>query len=185
MPRDRLAVVLRPRSEVCRATTRVLEGTNFECRFLYPERKTQPQSLSDTIASQFGLEWSSYRVVVADVEFMFSRYHGEDSYRLDEISRFTNPELWTRAETSASPKAAGDAFFEFVVAGEKRETISLQAELEIACDPEKRLVAFDFAPSEPEASWARIADGVLVSQTQAGGLKSILFEDVVSHQQSE
>ncbi len=178
MPRDRLAVVLRPRSEACRATTRVLEGMNFECRFLYPERKTQPQSLSDTIAGQFGLEWSSYRVVVADVEFMFSRYHGEDSYRLDEISLFTNAERWARAKIPAPPKAAGDAFFEFAVAGEKRETISLQAELDISCDPEKRLVVFDFAPGEPEASWVRIADGVLVSQTQAGGLKSILFEGV-------
>ena len=93
MPRDRLAVVLRPRSEACRGTARVLEGTNFECRFHYPERKTQPRNLSDTIAGQFGLEWSNYRVVVAEVEFMFSRYHGEDTYRLDEISRYTNPEL--------------------------------------------------------------------------------------------
>ncbi len=178
MPRDHLAVVLRPRSEACRGTARVLEGSNFECRFLYPERKTQPENLSDAIAQGYGLEWHTYRVVVAEVEFMFSRYHGEDTYRLDGISRYTNPELWTRAETSASPKAAGDAFFEFAVAEEKRETISLQAELDIACDPEKRLVIFDFAPGEPEASWARIADGVLVSQTQAGGLKSILFEGV-------
>ncbi len=180
MPRDRLAVVLRPRSEACRATTRVLEGMNFECRFLYPERKTQPQSLSDTIAGQFGLEWSSYRVVVADVEFMFSRYHGEDSYRLDEISLFTNAERWARAKIPAPPKAAGDAFFEFAVAEERQEKFSLQAGLDISRDPEIRLVVFDFAPGEPEASWARIADGVLVSQTQAGGLKSILFEGVVS-----
>ncbi len=178
MARNQLALALRPRSDACRATARVLEGTNFECRFHYPERKTQPQSLSDTIAGQFGLEWSNYRVVVAEVEFMFSRYHGEDNYRLDEISLFTNAERWARAKIPAPPKAAGDAFFEFAVAGEKRETISLQADLEVACDPEKRLVVFDFAPGEPAASWVRIADGVLVSQTQADGLKSILFEGV-------
>ena len=178
MPRDRLAITSRPRSEVCRATTRVLEGTTSKCRFQYPEQKTQPQSLSDTVAAQFGLEWHTYRVVVAEVEFMFSRYHGEDTYRLDEISLFANAERWARAKIPAPPKAAGDAFFEFAVAEEKRETISLQADLDISRDPEKRLVVFDFAPGEPAASWARIADGVLVSQTQAGGLKSILFEGV-------
>lgn len=178
MPRDRLAVVLRPRSEVCRATTRVLEGMNFGCSLRYPERKTQPQNLSDAIAQGFGLEWRTYCVVVAEVEFMFSRYHGEDSYRLDEISLFTNAERWARAETSAPATVACDAFFEFMVAGEKRETISLQAELDISCNPEKRLVVFDFTPGAPEASWARIADDVLVSQTQASGLKSILFEGV-------
>ena len=178
MPRDRLAVELRPRGEPCRATTDVLEGMNFGCQFRYPERKTQPENLSDAIAQGYGLEWHTYRVVVAEVEFMFSRYHGEDSYRLDEISHFTNAERWARAKIPAPPKSAGDAFFEFAVAEERQETISLQAELEIACDPEKRLVVFDFTPGEPEASWARIADGVLVSQTQAGGLKSILFEGV-------
>ncbi len=178
MPRDRLAVELRPRGEPCRATTDVLEGMNFGCQFRYPERKTQPENLSDTIAQGYGLEWHTYRVIVAEVEFMFSRYHGEDSYRLDETSRYTNPELWTRAEITAPATVAGDAFFEFAVAGERQETISLRAELDISCDPEKRLVVFDFAPGEPAASWARIADGVLVSQTQADGLKSILFEGV-------
>ena len=178
MPCDRLAITSRPRSEVCRATTRVLEGMNFGCEFRYPNRKTQPQNLSDAIAQGFGLEWRTYCVVVAEVEFMFSRYHGEDTYRLDEISLFTNAERWARAKIPAPPKAASDTVFEFAVAAERQETISLQAELEIACDPEKRLVVFDFAPGEPEASWARIADGVLVSQTQAGGLKSILFEGV-------
>ena len=178
MPCDRLAVVLRPRNEACRVTTRVLEGMNFGCCLRYPERKTQPENLSDVIAQGYGLEWHTYRVVVAEVEFMFSRYHGEDSFRLDEISLFTNAERWARAKIPAPPKAAGDAFFKFAVAGEKRETISLQAEMGISCDPKKRLVVFDFAPGEPEASWARIADGVLVSQTQAGGLKSILFEGV-------
>lgn len=73
---------------------------------------------------------------------------------------------------------ARDAFFEFVVAEEKLEIISLRAELKIACDVKKRLVVFDFAPGDPETSWARIADGVLVSQTQSGDLKSILYEDV-------
>ena len=178
MPRNQLALALRPRSGACRATARVLEGTNFECRFQYPERKTQPQNLGDAIAQGYGLEWQTYRVVVAEVEFMFSRYHGEDNYRLDEISLFTNAERWARAKIPAPPKAAGDAFFEFAVAGEKQETISLQAGLDISCDLEKRLVVFDFGPGEPAASWARIADGVLISQTPAGGLKSILFEGV-------
>ena len=178
MPRNQLALALRPRNEACRATARVLEGMNFGCQSRYPNRKTQPQNLSDAIAQGSGLEWRTYRVVVAEVEFMFSRYHGEDSYRVDEISLFTNAERWARAKIPAPAKAAGDVFFEFAVAEEKRETISLQAELDISCDPEKRLVVFDFAPGEPEASWARIADGVLVSQTQAGGLKSILFEGV-------
>ena len=109
---------------------------------------------------------------------MFSRYHGEDIFRLDEISLFTNAELWAKHELTAPEKGERDIFFEFEVSEEKVNTISLQAELEIACDAEKRLVVFDFAPGEPEASWARIGDGVLVSQTQAGGLKSILFESV-------
>ncbi len=73
---------------------------------------------------------------------------------------------------------ARDVFFEFVVAEEKLEIISLRAELKIACDVKKRLVVFDFAPGDPEASWARIADSALVSQTQSGDMKSILFEDV-------
>lgn len=178
MPRDHIAVELRPRGEPCRATTHVVERMNFHCCLRYPNRKNRPKNLSDTIAVQFGLEWSAYRVIAGDVEFMFSRYHGEIDPRLDEIFLYTNPELWARTKIPAPPKVAGDAFFEFMVAGEKRETISLQAELNISCDPEKRLVVFDFAPGKPEASWARIADGVLVSQTQAGGLKSILFEGV-------
>ncbi len=178
MPRDRLAISSGPRSEACRATADISEGVNFGCQFRYPNRKTQPQNLSDAIAEGFGLEWHTYRVVVAEVEFMFSRYHGEDSYRLDEISLFTNPELWAKHELTAPEKGERDIFFEFEVSEEKVNTISLQAELEIACDPEKRLVVFDFAPGEPAASWVRIADGVLVSRTQAGGLKSILFEGV-------
>ncbi len=178
MPRNQLALALRPRGCACRATTRVLESMNFGCCLRYPERKTQPQDLSDAIAQSFGLERRTYCVVVAEVEFMFSRYHGEDSYRLDEISLFTNPELWAKHELTAPEKGERDIFFEFEVSEEKVNTISLQAELEIACDPEKCRVVFDFAPGEPEASWARIADGVLVSQTQAGGLNSILFEGV-------
>ncbi len=178
MPRDRLAITSRPRSDACRATTRILEGMYRECCFLYPEGKNQPENLSDSIAVQFGTEWHSYRLIAGDVEFMFSRYHGESDYRLDEIFLYTNPELWARAEIIAPATVARDAFFEFAVAREEQETISLQAELEIACDPEKRLVVFDFAPGKPEASWVRIADGVLVSQTRAGGLKSILFEGV-------
>ncbi len=178
MPRDCLAIEMRPRSEACRATTRIPDGLHLECCFLYPERKNTPENLSDTIAVQFGTEWQHYRVVVAQVEFMFSRYHGESDYRLDEISLYTNPELWARTEIFAPATVTRDVFVEFAAAGEEQEIISLQAELEIACDPEKLLVVFDFAPGEPEASWSRIADGVLVSQTQAGGLKSILFEGV-------
>ncbi len=178
MPRNQLAIELRPRSDACHATTRILEGMYLECRFLYPEGKNQPENLSDTIAVQFGTEWQHYRVVVDWVEFMFSRYHGESDYRLDEISLYTDPELWARAEIFAPATVTRDVFVEFAAAGEAHEIISLQAEFEIACDPEKRLVVFDFAPGEPTASWARIADGVLVSQTQAGGLKSTLFEGV-------
>ncbi len=151
---------------------------NFVYQFRYPNRKNRPENLSDTIAQGFGLEWHSFRVVAGDVEFMFSRYHGESDARLDEIFLYTNPELWARAEIIAPAPVTRDAFFEFTVAGEEQKIISLLAELEIACDVEKRLVVFDFAPSEPEASWARIADGALVSRTQAGGLKSILFEGV-------
>jgi hypothetical protein len=150
----------------------------LECCFRYPQSKIQPENLSDTIAVQFGTEWHHYRVVVAEVEFMFSRYHGESGYRLDEIYLYTNPELWVRSEITAPAKVARDAIFEFAVAEEKLETISLQAELDIACDVGKRLVVFDFAPGEPEAIWSRIADGALVSRTQAGYLKSIFFEEV-------
>jgi len=178
MPHDRLAVEFRPRGEPCRATTDVLEGMNFGCQFRYPNRKTQPENLSDAIAQGYGLAWHTYRVVVAEVEFMFSRYHGQDSYRLDEISLFTNAERWAKRELTAPAKGERDGFFEFEVSEEKVNTISLPAELEIACDAEKRPVVFDFAPGEPAASWVRIADGVLVSQTPAGGLKSILFESV-------
>ncbi len=178
MPRDRLAVELRPRRQACRATTRIPDGLHLECCFLYPERKNTPENQSDTIAVQFGNEWKHYRVVVAQVEFMFSRYHGESDYRLDEISHYTNPELWARAEIVAPAAMAHDAFFEFAIGEEKLDVISLQAELQIACDAEKRLVVFDFAPGEPAVTWARIADGALVSQTEAGDLKSILFEDV-------
>ena len=169
---------MRPRDEPCRATTRILEGNNFQCLLHYPGRKTQPENLSDTIAVQFGTEWHRYRVVIAEVEFMFSWYHGETDIRLDEICLYTNPEPWARAEIIAPAIVARDAFLEFAIIGEEREIISLQAELEIACDPEKHLVVFDFAASEPEASWVRIADGALASRTQTGGLKSILFEGV-------
>ncbi len=134
--------------------------------------------MSDRIAVQFGTEWRHYRVVVAQVEFMFSRYHGESDYKLDEISLYTNPRLWARTEIVAPATVASEVFFEFAIAEEELDVISLQAELDIACDAEKRLVVFDFAPGEPEATWARIADGAIVSQTQAGGLKSILFEGV-------
>ncbi len=178
MPSDYIALALRPRSDACRATTRIPDGLHLECCFLYPERKNKPENLSDRIAVQFGTEWQHYRVVVAEVEFMFSRYHGESDYQLDEISHYTNPELWERTKIVAPAATARDAFFEFAIAEEELDVISLRAELKIACDPEKRLVVFDFAASEPEASWARIADGVLVCQTQAGGLKSILFEGV-------
>ncbi len=178
MPRDCLAIEMRPRSDACRATTRIPDGLHLECCFLYPERKNKPENLSDRIAVQFGTEWQHYRVVVAEVEFMFSRYHGESDYRLDEISHYTNPELWARAEIVAPAATAFDAYFEFAIAGEELDVISLRAELEITSDAEKRLVVFDFAPGEPEVTWARIADGALVSQTQAGGLKSILFEEL-------
>ena len=94
MPPNRLALALRPRGEACRATVRILEDINFECRFQYPERKNQPENLSDTIAGKFGLEWSSYRVTVGDVEVMFSRYHGETDYRLDEISLAPRRSKW-------------------------------------------------------------------------------------------
>jgi hypothetical protein len=144
----------------------------------YPGRKTRPENLSDTIAVQYRTEWHNYRVVAAEVEFMFSRYHGESDDRLDEIFLYTNPELWARAEINAPATVARDAFFEFSVPEEKLETISLQADLDIACDAEKRLVVFDFAPGELEVTWARIADGALVSRTQNGDLKSILFEGV-------
>lgn len=178
MPRDHLAIELRPRDEPCRATTRLLEGVNIRCCLRYPNRKNRPENLSDTIAVQFGTEWHSYRVIATDVEFMFSRYHGESDYRLDEISHYTNPELWARAEIVAPAAMAHDAFFEFAIAEEKLDVISLRAELQIACDAEKRLVVFDFAPGEPGVTWVRIADGALVSLTEAGDLESILFEDV-------
>ena len=178
MPRNRLAVELRSRSEACRATAGVSEGVNFGCQFRYPNRKNRPENLGDTIARQLGTEWSAYRVVVAEVEFMFSSYHGETDYRLDEISHYTNPEMWERSKIVAPAATARDAFFEFAIAEEELETVSLQAELEIASDSKKRFVVFDFAPGEPEATWVRIADGALVSQTQSGDLKSILFEGV-------
>jgi hypothetical protein len=178
MPRARLAVELRPRSEACRATAGVSEGVNFGCRFRNPNRKNRPENLGDTIARQLGTEWSAYRVVVAEVEFMFSRYHGESDYHLDEISHYTNPEMWERSKIVAPAATARDAFFEFAIAEEELDVISLQAEMEIACDPTHRLIVFNFAPGVPEATWFRIADSVLVSQTQAGDLKSILFEDV-------
>lgn len=178
MPRDRLAITSRPRSEACRATARVLEDMNFECSFLYPERKNQPENLSDTIAGQFGLEWSTYRVVVDDVEFIFSRYHGEEDYRLDEISHRTNPKLWTRADIAAPKKEASDIFFEFDLSEEKKDALSLPADLEIDCDAEKGLVVFDFAADEAATAWARIADTVFISLTKNRSLKSILFEGV-------
>ena len=178
MPRDHLAVELRTRGDPCRATTSVSEGMNFGCQFRYSNRKDRPENLSDSIAQELGLEWSTYRVIVAEVEFMFSRYHGERDYWLDEISLYTNPELWERTKIVAPAATARDAFFEFAIAEEEMDVISLRAELKIACDVEKRLVVFDFAPDEPEATWTRIADGALVSQTQSGGLKSILFEEV-------
>jgi hypothetical protein len=178
MLRNELELALRPRSEACRATTRILEGMNFECFFLYPEGKNKPENLSDRIAVQFGTEWQHYRVVVDDVEFMFSCYHGESDYRLDEISLYTNPKLWARAEIVVPATVARDAFFEFAIAEEELDVISLQAELEVACDVERRRILFEFAPGEPEAAWTRIADGALISQTRAGQLKSILFEEV-------
>jgi hypothetical protein len=178
MPPNELELTLRPRSEACRATTRILEGMYFEFFFLYPEGKNKPENLSDTIAAQFGTEWQHYRVVVDDVEFMFSCYHGESDYRLDEISLYTNPELWARAEIVVPATVARDSFFEFAIAEEELDVISLRAELEVACDVEKRRILFEFAPGEPEAAWTRIAEGALISQTGSSHLKSILFEEV-------
>ncbi len=178
MSGDYIAVELRARSETCRATTRILEGMYFECCFLYPRAKNKPENLSDSIAVQFGTEWHSFRIIVDWVEFMFSRYHGESDNRLNEISLFTNPKLWARADIVVPATVARDGFFEFAVVVERHDSISLRAELEIACDMEKRRVVFEFAPGEPEAAWTRIADGALVSQTRAGLLKSILFEEV-------
>ncbi len=178
MPPNELELALCPRSDACCATTRILEGMYFECFFLYPEGKNKPENLSDRIAVQFGTEWQHYRVVVDDVEFMFSCYHGESDYRLDEISLYTNPELWARAEIVVPATVARDAFFEFAIAEEELDVISLWAELEVACDVERRRILFEFAPGEPEAAWTRIADGALISQTRAGQLKSILFEEV-------
>ena len=150
----------------------------FECFFLYPEGKNKPENLSDRIAVQFGTEWQHYRVVVDDVEFMFSCYHGESDYRLDEISLYTNPKLWTRTEIVVPATVARDAFFEFATAEEELDVISLRAELEVACDMERRRILFEFAPDELEAAWTRIADGALISQTRAGHLKFMLFEEV-------
>lgn len=82
----------------------------FECFFLYPEGKNKPDNLSDRIAVQFGTEWRRYRVIVDWVEFMFSCYHGESDYRLDEIYLYTNPELWSRTEIVVPATVAGDAF---------------------------------------------------------------------------
>ena len=87
-------------------------------------------------------EWRRYRVIVDWVEFMFSCYHGESDYRLDEIYLYTNPELWSRTEIVVTATVAGDAFSEFVVAEEKHETLSLRAEMEIACDMERRRILF-------------------------------------------
>jgi hypothetical protein len=109
---------------------------------------------------------------------MFSCYHGESDYRLDEISLYTNPELWTRTEIVLPATVARDAFFEFAIAEEELDVISLRAELEVACDVEGRRIFFEFTPGEPKAAWTRIADGALISQTRAGQLKSILFEEV-------
>ena len=151
---------------------------NFECSFPYPERKNQPENLSDTIAGQFGLEWSTYRVTVGDVEFMFSRHHGESAYRLDEIFLYTNPELWARAEIIAPRKDACDIVFEFEASEEKVDTISFPADLEIDCDAVKGFVVFDFANGEAATVRARIADTVFVSLSKSQALKSILFERV-------
>jgi hypothetical protein len=178
MPPNELELALRPRSDACRATTRILEGMHLECCFLYPGAKNKPENLSDTIAAQFGTEWQHYRVVVDCVEFMFSCYHGESDYRLDEILLYTNPELWARTEIVVPATVARYAFFEFAIAEEKHETLSLRADLEIACDTKKRRVLFDFASGESEAAWTRIADGALISQTRSAHLKSILFEEV-------
>ena len=178
MPPNRLALALRPRGEACRATARVLDGMHFECRFHYPERKDQPENLSDRLAGQFGLEWSSYRVIVGGVEFMFLRYHGEEDYRLDEISHRTNPDLWTKADLTAPAEEASNIFFEFEVSEKKEDILSFPADLEVGCDAEKGLVVFDFAADEAAAAWARIADTVFVSLTEGRALKSILFEGV-------
>lgn len=151
---------------------------HFECRFHYPARKDQPENLSDRIASQFGLEWRSYRVTAGSAEFMFSRYHGESDYRLDEIFLFTNPKQWTNRELTAPKEVARDVYFEFEVSEEKEDTLSFSADLEVGCNAEKKLVVFDFATDEAAVTWARIADTVLVSLTQDRALKSILFEGV-------
>ena len=47
----------------------------------------------------------------------------------------------------------------------------------LKCSPGGNFLECYEAPGEPEVTWARIADGALVSQTP-DGLKSILFEEV-------
>ena len=94
------------------------------------------------------------------------------------FSLFTNPELWARVDIAAPAKEERDVYFEFDVSEEKVDTISLPADFKIDCDAANGILVFDFATGEREATWARIADGVLVSITEGRALKSILFGEV-------
>ncbi len=169
---------IRPRSEPCVSTTVLEDEMYLVCRLDYPLRKKSPENLSDVIAERFGTEWQSYRVVADLSDFCFSKYHGEDDYRLDETYCYTNPKRWRRVSSLASPPRSELVFFEFDLPGEKIHTRTLDSDFEIVFDEEKRRVAFAFSDVPEDCRTYAVADNLLIQCDENLSLRQIIFCDL-------
>ena len=171
-------IVVKPREEPCISTTVLEDEMYLVCRLDYPLRKKSPENLSDTIAVSFGTEWQSYRVVADMSDFLFSKYHGEDDYRLDETYCYTNPKLWPRASSLASPPRSDPVYFEFDLPGEKIDTRTLGAEFEIVFDEENCRVAYAFSEVMEDCRTFAVADNLLIQCDENFSLCQIIFCDL-------
>ena len=154
---------------------------NLLCRLDYPSRKKSPANLSDEIAVSFGTQRESYRVVADQADFCFSRYHGEDDFRLDDIYCYTNTKLWRRAALFTPPSRIEPVFFEFDLPGEMTDTRSLEAELDFVFDEERRCVAFVFSDVPKDCRTFAVADNLLLLCDESFALCQIVFCELAFH----
>lgn len=174
-------LVIKPRNEPCISTTVLEDEMYLRCRLDYPLRKKSPTNLSDEIAVSFETEWESYRVMADQADFCFSRYHGEDVYRLDNTYCYTNPKLWRCVSSLSSPSRCAPVYFEFDLPGEKIDTRTLDSDFDIVFDEEKRRVAFAFSDVPEDCRTFAVADNLLVQCDENFLLRQIIFCDLAFH----